>query len=90
MGNNCNVNCNKNTIITYQTLTTISESYDFIQQYTLLKDNYLIAGQKICKFINFNYRRLICKQKYRKMILKLESIFDVESINFPKKKRIFH
>ncbi len=89
MGNNCNVNCNKNTIITYQTLTTISESYDFIQQYTLLKDNYLIAGQKICKFINFNYRRLICKQKYRKMILKLESIFDVESINFPKKKEYF-
>ena len=89
MGNNCNVNCNKNTIITYHTLTTISESYDFIQQYTLLKGNYLIAGKKICKFINFNYRRLCCKQKYRKMILKLESIFDVESINFPKKKEYF-
>ena len=89
MGNNCNVNCNKNTIITYHTLTTISESYDFIQQFTLLKGNYLIAGKKICKFINFNYRRLCCKQKYNKMILKLETIFVVESNNFPKKKKYF-
>ena len=66
MGNNCNVHCNKNTIITYHTLTTISESYDFIQQFTLLKGNYLIAGKKICKFINFNFEDYVVNKNIEK------------------------
>ena len=89
MGIHCNLNCEKNTQITYHTITTISNSLDYNLQYTLLKDHYLIAGKQICKFINFNYRRICCKKKYQKMILKLESIFEVESTNFPKKKEYF-
>ena len=89
MGIHCNVICGKNYQITYHTITTISNSLDYNLQYTLLNGHYLIAGKKICNFINFNYRRICSKQKYHKMILKLESIFNVESNNFPKKKEYF-
>ncbi len=89
MGIHCNLNCEKNNQITYHTITTISNSLDYNLQYTLLKGHYLVAGKQICKFINFNYRRICSKQKYNKMILKLETIFVVESNNFPKKKEYF-
>ena len=69
MGIHCNLNCEKNNQITYHTITTISNSLDYNLQYTLLKGHYLVAGKQICKFINFNYRRICSKQKYNKMIL---------------------
>ena len=87
MGANC-VNCKKFEKSAPEILTTANETNEN-SEFTLLKGHYLINGQKICNFVNYNYRRLYSKLKYNKMINKLQNIFCVESIYFPKKKNYY-
>ncbi len=86
MGNQC-VYCQKIKSNAPEILTSFNEQNgNENSEYTLLKGNYLPSGQFICNFINFNYRRIYSKLKYERLINKLQSIFCVESIYYPKKK----
>ena len=87
MGANC-ISCKKFEKSAPEILTTANETNEN-SEFTLLKGHYLINGQKICNFVNYNYRRLYSKLKYNKMINKLQNIFCVESIYFPKKKNYY-
>ncbi len=87
MGANC-VSCKKFDKSAPEILTTVNETNEN-SEFTLLKGHYLINGQKICNFVNYNYRRLYSNLKYNKMINKLQNIFCVESIYFPKKKNYY-
>ncbi len=87
MGANC-VSCKKFEKSAPEILTTVNETNEN-SEFTLLKGHYLINGQKICNFVNYNYRRLYSNLKYNKMINKLQNIFCVESIYFPKKKNYY-
>ena len=81
--------CQKKNANAPEILTSTNETNGNLNnEYTLLKGKYLPSGQLICNFINFNYRRMYSKLKYEKAIHKLQNIFCVESIYFPKKKII--
>ena len=86
MGNQCTY-CQKIKSTAPEILTTINETnLNENNEYTLLKGQFLPSGQIICNFINFHYRRMYSKLKYERLIQKLQNIFCVESIYFPKKK----
>ena len=88
MGNQCTY-CQKIKSTAPEILTTINETnLNENNEYTLLKGQFLPSGQIICNFINFHYRRMYSKLKYERLIQKLQNIFCVESIYFPKKKII--
>ena len=82
--------CQKKNANAPEILTSTNETNGNLNnEYTLLKGKYLPSGQLICNFINFNYRRMYSKLKYEKTIHKLQNIFCVESIYFPKKKNYY-
>ena len=90
MGIQCQCNCKKNETIKEESKTTIYETEDIKNtQYTILNEKLIIEGKKICKFINYQYRRIYYKMKYNKQLCKLKDHFTNEINNIPKNKEYY-
>ena len=89
MGNQCKF-CKQIETIKEEPKTTIYETEEFKNiPYTLLNGNIFIEGKKICKFINYQYRRIYYKMKYNKQLCKLKDHFTNEINNIPKNKEYY-
>ena len=90
MGIQCQCSCKKNEIIKEELKTTIYETEENKKiQHTLLNEKLIIEGKKICKFINYQYRRIYYKIKYNKQLCKLKENFTVELNYIPKNKEYY-
>ena len=89
MGNQCKF-CKQIETIKEEPKTTIYETEEFKNiPYTLLNGNIFIEGKKICKFINYQCRRIYYKIQYKQQLYKLKQFFIPEKNNVSKNKQYY-